>query len=108
MPASLFLKAMVKDQGEHMHVNVFVGPDRDHLALGGTVVMRDDEWLLFQQFMLRILESVRNERSRVVEIFQHFAVDSPGYMAAKADLEKLFEKPWLSGDSFAFNIQKDG
>ncbi len=30
--------------GEHVHEQVFVGPDEEHLALAGTLILRMGEW----------------------------------------------------------------
>lgn len=35
-------------RGEHVHEGVFVGPDRDHLAFAGTLILRIGEWQLFE------------------------------------------------------------
>lgn len=34
--------------GGHVHIDVFVGPDADHLAKTGTLVMRPDEAKSFE------------------------------------------------------------
>lgn len=34
--------------GAHVHIDVFVGPDADHLAKTGTLVMRPDEAKSFE------------------------------------------------------------
>lgn len=36
-----------KLRGGHVHSHIWMGPDKDHLALTGTLVMRRDEWYSF-------------------------------------------------------------
>lgn len=38
------LKLKVFQQGPHLHVVIFGGPDKDHLAFCGGLVMREPEW----------------------------------------------------------------
>lgn len=47
------------DGGDHERVQVFAGPDRDHLALAGEIVLRRVEWDLLRS-RLR-LEQGRHE-----------------------------------------------
>ena len=50
-PLSILLRHVL--QGEHRHVTVFCGPDREHRANVGTLVMRDDEFEVFQSALER-------------------------------------------------------
>lgn len=36
-----------KRGGDHVHTRVFVGPDKDHLALAGELTFNVGEWQLF-------------------------------------------------------------
>lgn len=43
----MILKLRVAVRGRHVHADVFTGPDADHLASNGTLVMLAGEWQLF-------------------------------------------------------------
>ena len=43
----MVFKLKSKRRGDHVHEQVFVGPDVDHLALVGTLVFRIGEWQEF-------------------------------------------------------------
>jgi hypothetical protein len=40
-------------RGEHAHVRVWAGPDREHLALCGRLCFRMQEWASLRQLLLR-------------------------------------------------------
>lgn len=48
----MHLKLKAELLGEHVHEHVFVGPDRDHLALAGTLVMDIGQYQLFGAALL--------------------------------------------------------
>lgn len=39
-----FIKFREDTRGSHVHIDVFVGPDEEHLANAGRLVFREDEW----------------------------------------------------------------
>ena len=41
------IKLKSEQKGDHIHERVYVGTDRDHLALAGELVFRVGEWQLF-------------------------------------------------------------
>ncbi len=43
----MILKLRDKLLGDHVHVDVFIGPDTEHLAKAGTLVFRVHEWRAF-------------------------------------------------------------
>ena len=45
-------------KGEHVHSRIFMGPDEDHLALTGRLIMRIGEWQLFGAALILGVEEV--------------------------------------------------
>ncbi len=43
----MHLKLRAVLNGEHVHVRVYVGPDADHLAQAGNLIMHIGEWQTF-------------------------------------------------------------
>lgn len=48
------VKLHAETRGGHTHVDVFVGPDSDHLALSGRMVFTRDEWSALQHFAAQV------------------------------------------------------
>lgn len=44
----MFIRVRFQHTGGHVSARVFVGPDRHHLALAGTVCVRNCEWSDFR------------------------------------------------------------
>jgi hypothetical protein len=42
-------KLKYREQGVHVRVRLFVGPDKDHLALSGELCFRKEEWKEFKK-----------------------------------------------------------
>lgn len=40
----LAIKIKYQLVGQHVHIYVYVGPDTDHLASAGKLIMRKEEW----------------------------------------------------------------
>lgn len=58
---NLTVRYRFKLLGGHVHARVFVGPDGDHLALVGNLVMREEEWALFRNEWGRSVSYVEDE-----------------------------------------------
>lgn len=69
----MFLKLASDKAGEHVHVTVFMGPDADHLANCGKVILRIGEWQLFGACVLLGADHMG----------QHLNVVSEGYLSGK-------------------------
>ena len=48
----MYLKIKSELLGAHVHERLFVGPDKEHLALAGTLVFDIGEWQLFGAALL--------------------------------------------------------
>lgn len=42
----MILRLKAEPRGGHVHVDVFVGPDADNLAMSGRLVFSVDEWIV--------------------------------------------------------------
>ena len=63
----MYLRLRSERKGSHVHQRVFVGPDSEHLALAGTLVMNIGEWQLFGAALLLGAKATKG----------HLTVDSP-------------------------------
>lgn len=61
------IKILSERKGEHVHERVFVGPDRDHLALAGTLVFGIGEWQEFGACLLLGQERMRGRYEVILE-----------------------------------------
>lgn len=43
----MIFKFQTRLAGEHVHARLYIGPDEEHLAHSGVLIMRKDEWLSF-------------------------------------------------------------
>ena len=55
----MIIKLRDERRGEHIHTRVFIGEDKDHLALSGTLVFRVGEWQLFGAALLLGMEQMK-------------------------------------------------
>ncbi len=55
----MIIKFRDERKGEHIHSRVFVGPDEDHLALAGTLIMRLGEWQTLGAALLLGAKSIK-------------------------------------------------
>lgn len=62
------IKLQSKRLGHHVHTEVFVGPDWDHLALSGTLIMHVGEWQLFGAAMLLATDETAIGRDLEVKV----------------------------------------
>jgi hypothetical protein len=58
-------------RGGHVHIDVFVGPDEDHLALAGTLVMRAGEAAAFEAHFPKEEENHEPERPTRTAVTDH-------------------------------------
>lgn len=48
----MYVRLRYRLLGGHVHVRVFVGKDVDHLQKSGDLVLREDEWPTFRDFVV--------------------------------------------------------
>lgn len=61
------IKLRCEARGAHVHVDLFIGPDADHLALSGRLVFRVGEWQLFGAALLLGVDHMRNHLEVLVD-----------------------------------------
>lgn len=64
----MIIKFRDERRGEHVHSRVFMGPDEDHLALTGTLIMRIGEWQTLGAALLIGTETINNLRPETLTV----------------------------------------
>lgn len=88
------LKFNAETKGSHVHVRVFVGKDKDHLALAGTLVLRPEEFKELEETrgvlkkvayaMTKFKQDVRDRGDEIREEIDEVWLESGGPEALKA------------------------
>lgn len=70
----MIAKLKGQQKGDHIHAQVFMGPDRDHLACNGDLVFTVGEWQIFVASLL--LGADRTQGHLTVEVDDPLAKES--------------------------------
>ena len=76
-------------KGEHIHARLFMGPDRDHLAKNGDLVLTVEEWQIFVAALL--LGEGHTDGHLVVEVDDPLAKEPSRVYYYRGQIER-----WLS------------
>jgi hypothetical protein len=70
----MIIKVISETLGGHVHERVFVGPDRDHLALAGELVFGEEEAIRFEGLLALAASASHGAHQFIFEAPQGYTV----------------------------------
>jgi hypothetical protein len=64
----MIIKFRDRRKGEHVHSHIWMGPDEDHLALTGTLIMTTGEWQIFGVALILGAKTMNDHRPNTLKV----------------------------------------